>query len=43
MSLHGEGLVIPFKDQEAKGGGVPVAQRVGMYRIRYTVKYSLRH
>ncbi len=38
MSLQSEGLVIPFKDQEATGGGVSVAQRVGMYRIGYEIQ-----
>lgn len=39
MSSHSESLVIPFKDQEATGTGVSVAQRVG---IGCDMKYSLR-
>lgn len=38
MSPHSKGLVIPFKDQEATGGVVSVAQRVGMYRIGYAIQ-----
>lgn len=38
MSPHSEGLVIPFKDQEATGGGVSVAQRLGMFRIWYEIQ-----
>ena len=38
MSLHSEGLVISFKDQEATGGAVSVAPRVGMYRICYEIQ-----